>query len=705
MKTPPWTPAALAAAVGLLLGSCTTAPVENAAAQPAPPAETAPSELASVPDTLPVYDVVQDGATRAEAKALAGALGLAEDKLALRQATLAYADPSEYLDIPTRPVTDPALLAQLKASSPEDAEDPEVAYNAIDFDAIRRRTVLDPDAALRSAATAFAAAGLPLESAKPEVGHTVFEATDSNAAGATESVNAPLDTRVTYRFATRDGIPFIGPGAQLAVTYDARGTVTQFCYAWRLVKEGEPVRIIPAAEARRRIEKLLPRGSRIRMRLVYWCPPFASVAAGDKRLEPANIIPWYAYTTAPSSADAAAGRGSARLSRERLIPATDDRRFVPTVDRLDVSGSGTSRVEAGIGINGGRPPYTVVWTGSNPELQANRTREASYVPLARVAGENLPPGETVPAMETISATAIDANGVSSFESLTFPVQARPIRAEDHRHKKHGQKPTYGCESPGEPEDWVQERVGWQAGMANAGGGTQEFCWLGDNSWPGDYIRPAKPATLPAKPWINGDADYANWGIDTANLVLINGDGNQDSFTAMFPGAPESDYNNDVSLNRPGNPGGTVQLPTQTYAVNYNGSWGTEGPNDRLYWLAGLLCYCLAPTDGAGLNTHQRWGPAFGGLHINTGFASDAAYSAGAFPKAFAENILGVSGSAQKIKNAWFNASTSTNEGTAAAMGPITTGHVSDLDDYYVGQGSMGPSIAPSKITGWWYLHQ
>jgi hypothetical protein len=705
MKMPPWTPAAFTAAVGLLLGSCATSPDENAASRPAPPAaaappaETAPAELAAVPDTLPVYDVVQDGATPAQARALAAALGLAEDKLALRNATLAYADPVGYLDIPTRPVTDPALLAQLKAASPEDAEDPDVTYNAIDFDAIRRRTVLDPEAALRAAATALAAAGLPLESAKPDVGHTVFEAADSDASGAPESVHAALDTRVTYRFATRDGIPFIGPGAQLAVTYDARGTVTQFSYAWRQVQEGETVRIIPPDEARRRIEKLLPPRSRIRMRLVYWCPPFDNVAGG-KRLEPAAIIPWYAYT-----ASTAPGPGVARLTRERLIPATDDRRFVPTVDRLDVSGSGTSLVGAGIGINGGRPPYTVVWTGSNPELQSNRTREASYVPLARAAGENVPPGETVPAMETISATAIDANGVSSFESLTFPVQARPIRAEDHRHKKHGQKPTYGCESPGEPEDWVQERVGWQAGMAQPGGGTQEFCWLGDNSWPGDYIKPSKPGTLPAKPWINGDADYANWGINTANLVLINGDGNQDSFTAMFPGAPQSDYNNDVGLNRPGNPGGTVQMPTQTYAVNYNGSWGTEGPNDRLYWLAGLLCYCLAPTDGGGLSTHQRWGPAFGGLHMNTGFSSEAAYSAGAFPKAFAENILGVSGSAQKIRNAWFNASTSTNEGTAAALGPITTGHVSDLDDYYVGQGSMGPSIAPSKITGWWYLHQ
>jgi hypothetical protein len=89
----------------------------------------------------------------------------------------------------------------------------------------------------------------------------------------------------------------------------------------------------------------------------------------------------------------------------------------------------------------------------------------------------------------------------------------------------------------------------------------------------------------------------------------------------------------------------------------------------------------------------------------TGFASSAAYSAGAFPKAFAENILGVNGAAQTIKHAWFNASSSTNEGLAAAMGPITTGGVSDLNDHYIGKGSRGPTISGAGIKGWWYLHQ
>jgi hypothetical protein len=59
---------------------------------------------------------------------------------------------------------------------------------------------------------------------------------------------------------------------------------------------------------------------------------------------------------------------------------------------------------------------------------------------------------------------------------------------------------------------------------------------------------------------------------------------------------------------------------------------------------------------------------------------NAAYSAGAFPRAFGENILGVSGSPETILNAWFDASTSTSEGTAAAMGPMTTGGVTDMNE-------------------------
>jgi len=82
-------------------------------------------------------------------------------------------------------------------------------------------------------------------------------------------------------------------------------------------------------------------------------------------------------------------------------------------------------------------------------------------------------------------------------------------------------------------------VGWQNGMSTwgAGGGTQSFAWLCDDAWPGDFIEPNPAGTLVATPWVNGDADYANWGINTADLVIDIADVK----TAMQPGAPLSEY--------------------------------------------------------------------------------------------------------------------------------------------------------------------
>jgi hypothetical protein len=444
------------------------------------------------------------------------------------------------------------------------------------------------------------------------------------------------------------------------------------------------------------------------MRLVYWCPPIESAASTERAQDaatavgPVSLIPWYSFTGSLPATDAT-GRVPGATTRERLIPATDDPRYVPSI-QLKVSGSGTTQVQASVTATGGRAPYAYVWSASSPEVLANRTASVSYAPLARVVPSTIGPNETVATNESLSVTVIDANGIAVTASQTLPVQARQIVPEP-RGKSHGSDASFGCESPAEPEEWTQERVGWQQGMANPGGGAQEFLWRGDDSWPGDYIRPPTPGSLPPTPWTYGDADYSNWGINTANLVLINGDGSPNWLTAMFPGAPQSDYNSNVYLWRPANPGGTVQLPSGFTTVDYHGSWGTRGPNDRLYWLAGLLCDCLDEKVGAGLSPTDRWGPAFGGLHMFTGFASGAAYSAGAFPKAFARNILGVSGPPETILSAWLNASTSTNEGTAAAMGPITTGNVCDIDDYYIGKGSRGPSIPASQITGWWFVHQ
>ena len=116
-----------------------------------------------------------------------------------------------------------------------------------------------------------------------------------------------------------------------------------------------------------------------------------------------------------------------------------------------------------------------------------------------------------------------------------------------------------------------------------GGGTQSFCWLADDSWPDGWIEPKPPGTLEPNAWINGDADYLNWGINTANIITMYiGDSNPDVLCEMYPNATPADYNA---------PGGgylwdstygvDMQIGSQSYTVNYNGSWGAPTKKDNL----------------------------------------------------------------------------------------------------------------------------
>ena len=217
----------------------------------------------------------------------------------------------------------------------------------------------------------------------------------------------------------------------------------------------------------------------------------------------------------------------------------------------------------------------------------------------------------------------------------------------------------------------------------------------------------------ATPWVNGDADFANWGVDTADIVLDNADGWPDGTVLMYPGAADSAYNtaNGASISTPvSSP--DVQISSSSYTVGYNGSWGPVGPNDTLEWL--LLDDCditLDLTDSGGLNVAQRWGPAFGGLHVLTGFAS-LGYGDGPFEGGVADRVLGVNGqTAQTIVQSWFNSASATSAGTAAAMGPaieIMPGiFICDSMDFFWGKGTVGPTLVPTDYPAsevyFWYM--
>jgi hypothetical protein len=247
------------------------------------------------------------------------------------------------------------------------------------------------------------------------------------------------------------------------------------------------------------------------------------------------------------------------------------------------------------------------------------------------------------------------------------------------------------------------------GAVGQGGGAQRFCWLADQSWPGDYIEPVPPGSLDANPWINGDADYSNWGINTTNIMLYNGDGSPYGFTEMYPGATLADYNaaGGSSLSAPGSPT-TVQIGNQSYSVDYNGSWGAPNPNDNLQWLAMYACQILED-DSSNPSPWLRWGAAFNGLHSMLGFETNASDNGVGFMTDFPGNILGAT-PPQTVVQGWLNAAIANQMGTPAAMGPIfnldilgITLGIYNYNDHYWGKGTVGPNILQSMIDGWWYI--
>jgi hypothetical protein len=349
---------------------------------------------------------------------------------------------------------------------------------------------------------------------------------------------------------------------------------------------------------------------------------------------------------------------------------------------------------------------------TNPEASATTGDSVSYIPQVRDYRGVLA-AQAMERTQNLSVTVIDANGVRVQAGGSVFVTAQPAPPTHN-------SVTYGCESPNDPGpsptdgSYAPERIAWQQAMAAFGGGSQRFCWLADDSWPGDYIEPVPPGSLESSPWINGDADFSNWGINTTNIMLYNGDGCPTCFCEMYPGATLADYNSagGATLSIPGP--GDVQIGSQNYSVSYNGAWGSPHEGDSLQWLAMYACQILED-DASNPAPWQRWGPAFNGLHSMLGFASTASDAGVGFMTDFPACILGIETlfiviPAMTVVQGWLNSAMSNNMGTPAAMGPIVNVDldgkrvgICDFADYYWGRGSVGPTIPQSQIDAWWYI--
>jgi hypothetical protein len=664
---------------------------------------------------LPVYQVTGSGVDRPAAEKLAESLGIPGKELVLRDGTISYVDPARYLRVPTVAVEDKDVVAGLRDRTTNYFPERPIEVTAIDYSALAGMEPLGVEEALDRTAKALSSAGLAPRAATPVPGHTVFRTVpagdNSRLPAATTTF---LDTHVSHRF-TLDGYLLVGPGAQVQVSYDPDGVVTRLVHTtWDLVA-GPSVEVLDADAVRDRYASLLRGGAEVDLRLVYWAPPLRPGISSSPRSQTSVIIPWYAVSITRPAVVSTDRDPVSISSRVHLIPATDDPRYVPSVD-LTVKAAEESLVEGRACAHGGTPPYRYLWAGSNPEASSGFGPTVSYVPVTRDIRE-VSANQSLRKREQVSLTVLDANGVPAVAAASILVTAQPAPVTHS-------SVTYGCESPNDPGPsagdgtYAPERIAWQQamGLPGQGGGNQRFCWLADDSWPGDFIEPPKPGALESSPWINGDADYRNWGINTTNIVLYNGDGAPTGFAEMYPGATKDDYNTGSggAVNSPGSGFETVYIGSQGYSVNYNGSWGAPHPHDNLQWLVMYACQVLE-NDSGSADPWDQWGPAFNGLHSLLGFETNASDNGVGFMTDFPQSMLGLDIPlfglpAHTVVQAWLSSALANNMGTPAALGSIMdidildiTFGISDYGDYYWGKGAVGPTIPRSAISGWWYI--
>jgi Family of unknown function (DUF6345) len=660
---------------------------------------------------LPVYHIATSKISEEQVGRLAEESRISLDKILVRDDTLSFVDPATYLAVPMVVIDDPEMLSSRAFATTNHFSEIPLQMKAIDYEALQRLEILDDDGALVRTQAALEAADIVPESASPFVGHTLFKTSIAREDGeGHRSTVATIDTHVRFRF-TLDGYLLVGPGAQVQFSFGPEGIVTRLIHATRKLEPGPTVEITPVEQVQEHFGRFLPDDAEVTIRLLYWAPPLRSGIYPSKHWSPSVILPWHAITITRQALDPRTGTTQPRTSRVHLVPATSDSRFVPSVTLKAIAAERTL-VEARATASGGTPPYTYFWAGSNPETATATGDSVSYEPVVRDF-RRLVPSQSFDRTEALSVTVVDANGISVQAGQSVAVTARPA-PETHSSV------TFGCESPNDPGpspsdgSYSPERIAWQnaMGAAGQGGGTQRFCWLADSSWPGDYIEPNPPGSLVQDPWINGDADYSNWGINTTNIMLYNGDGWPTGFAEMYPGATLAEYNASGGgfVSDPGSTD-TVAIGSQNYAVNYDSSWGAPHPNDNLQWLAMYACQILEDDANTPTPPWQRWGVAFNGLHSLLGFETEASDAGVGFMTDFPLNILGTAlPPPQTIVQGWLSSAIANDMGTPAAMGPLhalffkdRVFYLSNYADYYWGKGSVSYNIYQQSVNGWWYI--
>jgi len=355
---------------------------------------------------------------------------------------------------------------------------------------------------------------------------------------------------------------------------------------------------------------------------------------------------------------------------ELLVPA-----IVPAVAgltpraKIAATTDGT-HVDASVQVRGGTGPYTFSWQSLSTLLgpRASDGRSVSY---------DLRPREPISA-EVLFVTVVDANGLAGTAMVELPLATAAMHMSIPSRPLSVGRLDVGGEFNVYEWQCVKDSVNGFTSVFNGHAIPIQFKWTGTNAWERDFRETSAPQ--------NGDD--SNW-VDDVDLAWYTGHGNPNSFTF------DNNTHDDGSI------------------VVADGRWG----NRDLEWLQLESCNVLQ-FDSGGTLIWDRWAQTFDGIHLLNGFQTTEScvdYSPNAFFPGgtsgrfsfylFPETIGPAVLPALKVRQAWAQMAKDLEPAGKqyVSMGPVGPGMITNYDDYFWGQGPVGPDIPRSQITMYWWL--
>jgi hypothetical protein len=448
-----------------------------------------------------------------------------------------------------------------------------------------------------------------------------------------------LDTTVSHSFQLA-GLPVTGQGAKLRITFAGDGSVTQLSSTLRKLDRGDEVPIIPADEARKACAALYDEGvEQGEPTLGYLLPALGAVE---------TIYPQ--YTCNPIG-----GRGAQQAHRQ--VPAVDG---AGPKAHIEATRSG-DKIGASAEIGGGSGPYTLRWSSSTTTLAGNDENAIAYErrPRGKEAGEDV----------TLEVT--DVNGLAATATVSLPGDGSASIDSAPGGGGFGKLaigPTdVGIEQTVDEWQCAQDSAnGFKSVMASKGIATA-FDWRGFSAFEKDFKDTAKGG------W---DHNY----VDNVDAQWYTGHGSPGSFT--FKSSTDDKH-----------------------ITPADARWG----NGDLEWMQLESCQVLRDTNGLH-DYFSRWGGTVDGLHMLNGFHTNAYCVGGGTGGTFASylfprKILWWTVPALTVRNAWAQMAIDEEPSGVVyrSMGNIAPGGVTNIGDFFWGQGPTGPDITVGGRTGQWSI--